>query len=61
MLEACLKSVGAERLVWGCDLTLETGWAKLRYLRHLLPAAEVELIGWRNAARIFPPAAFPAD
>lgn len=61
MLEACLDSVGLERLVWGCDLTIDTGWAKLRYLQHLLSPSEVELIGWRNAARIFPPDAFPSD
>ncbi|HUF34409.1 MAG TPA: amidohydrolase family protein, partial [Gemmatimonadales bacterium] len=24
MLEACLEAVGPERLVWGCDLTIET-------------------------------------
>ena len=43
MLEACLEAVGVERLLWGCDLTIETGWAKLRYLEHLLPAADLEL------------------
>ena len=36
MLEACVEAVGVERLVWGCDLTIDTGWAKLRYLEHLL-------------------------
>jgi uncharacterized protein len=61
MLEACLESVGPDRLVWGCDLTIDTGWAKLRYLQHLLGRTELELVSWRNAARIFPPAAFPAD
>jgi uncharacterized protein len=61
MLEACLAAVGVERLLWGCDLTIETGWAKLRYLRHLLSDEELELIRWRNAARIFPPGAFPTD
>jgi predicted TIM-barrel fold metal-dependent hydrolase len=61
MLEACLEAVGAERLVWGCDLTIDTGWAKFRYLQQLLSASEVELIGWRNAAGIFPPSAFPTD
>ena len=40
MLEACLAAVGPERLLWGCDLTIDTGWAKLRYLEHLLPAAD---------------------
>ncbi|HEU5303844.1 MAG TPA: amidohydrolase family protein [Gemmatimonadales bacterium] len=61
MLEACLDAVGAERLVWGCDLTIDTGWAKLRYLEQLLGPVELELVRWRNAARIFPPTAFPAD
>jgi uncharacterized protein len=61
MLESCLDSVGAERLVWGCDVTMDTGWAKLRYLEHLLGGAELEAVRWRNAARIFPPTAFPAD
>ncbi|HEX7336744.1 MAG TPA: amidohydrolase family protein [Gemmatimonadales bacterium] len=61
MLEACLDAVGPARLVWGCDLTLDTGWAKLRYLEHLLDRAELEMVAWRNAARIFPPSAFPAD
>ena len=61
MLEACLEAVGVERLLWGCDLTIETGWAKLRYLEHLLPAEELEMVGWRNAARIFPRGAFPSD
>src|SRR5207253_1978570 len=61
MLEACLESVGVERLVWGTDLTMETGWAKLRYLTHLLSPAQLELVKWKNAARIFPRGAFPAD
>jgi predicted TIM-barrel fold metal-dependent hydrolase len=61
MLEACLDAVGVERLLWGCDLTIETGWAKLRYLEHLLAPADRERVRWRNAAGIFPPGAFPAD
>ena len=61
MLEACLEAVGVERLLWGCDLTIDTGWAKLRYLEHLLSPDQLELIRWRNAARIFPPNAFPTD
>ncbi len=61
MLEACLDAVGVERLLWGCDLTIETGWAKLRYLEHLLSPAELELVRWRNAAGVFPSGAFPAD
>jgi uncharacterized protein len=61
MLEGCLDAVGVERLLWGCDLTIETGLAKLRYLEHILPAEELELVCWRNAARIFPRGAFPSD
>jgi predicted TIM-barrel fold metal-dependent hydrolase len=61
MLEACLETVGVERLLWGCDLTIDTGWAKLRYLQQLLPGSDLELIGWRNATRIFPPGAFAGD
>ena len=61
MLEACVEAVGVERLLWGCDLTIETGWAKLRYLGQLLSATDLELIRWRNAARIFPAGAFPTD
>jgi predicted TIM-barrel fold metal-dependent hydrolase len=61
MLEACLESVGVERLLWGTDLTMDTGWAKLRYLETLLSKDEMEMVRWKNAARIFPPGAFPAD
>jgi hypothetical protein len=56
-----LAAVGVERLLWGCDLTIETGWAKLRYLGQILSDEELELVRWRNAARIFPPGAFPTD
>jgi hypothetical protein len=47
--------------LWGCDLTIDTGWAKLRYLEQLLSPSELEQVSWRNASRIFPPTAFPAD
>ena len=58
MLEACLAAVGAERLLWGCDLTIDTGWAKLRYLEHLLTPDDLDLVRSGNAVRIFPPNAF---
>jgi predicted TIM-barrel fold metal-dependent hydrolase len=61
MLEACVEAVGVQRMLWGCDLTIETGWAKLRYLEHILPASDLEQVQWRNASRIFPRTAFPAD
>jgi uncharacterized protein len=61
MLESCVESVGVERLLWGCDLTIDTGWAKLRYLERVLSPSDLELVRWRNAARIFPPGAFGCD
>jgi len=61
MLEACVAGVGAERLLWGSDITMCTGLAKLRYLTHLLAPAELELVKWKNAGRIFPRGAFPGD
>lgn len=61
MLEACVEAVGVQRLLWGCDLTIETGWAKLRHLEHMLAPAEVELVRWGNAVRIFPSGAFRTD
>ncbi len=54
MLEACIAAVGTGRLLWGCDVTMETGWAKLRRLEWLLPADQFEAVRWRNAAGIFP-------
>jgi predicted TIM-barrel fold metal-dependent hydrolase len=59
MLEACIAAVGVDRVLWGCDLTIDTGWAKLRYLGALLGPEELHQIQWRNAARIFPERAFP--
>ncbi len=61
MLEACLEVAGVERLLWGTDLTMETGWAKLRYLERLLGADALAQVKWKNAARIFPRGAFPSD
>ncbi len=60
MLDAALECLGARRLLWACDLTMETGLAKLRALDVLgLPADDVADITWRNAARLFGAAAFP--
>src|SRR5438128_8403180 len=61
MLEACLEAAEVKRLLWGTDLTMDTGWANLRYLERLLAPGDLELVQWRNAARIFPRGAFPAD
>jgi uncharacterized protein len=61
MLEACVAAVGVSRLLWGTDLTMDTGWAKLLHLETLLNKEELALVRWKNAARIFPAGAFPAD
>ncbi len=61
MLRAALAYLGPERLVWGTDLTMETGWAKLRYLAALgLPEADLERIRAGNAGALFPEGAFDA-
>lgn len=60
MLDDALAAVGPRRLLWGSDVTMETGLAKLRALEVIgLPADDLALIRWRNAARIFPAHAFP--
>jgi predicted TIM-barrel fold metal-dependent hydrolase len=60
MLDRTLAAVGAGRLLWGSDLTMETGLAKLWALEAIgLSAGEMAQIRWRNAARIFPPESFP--
>jgi predicted TIM-barrel fold metal-dependent hydrolase len=58
MLEQTVRAVGVERLLWGADVTLCTGWAKLRYLEHLLRANDLDLVRAGNALRIFPEGAF---
>jgi len=58
MLEQTLRAVGVERLLWGADVTLCTGWAKLRYLERLLTAEDLSLVRAGNAVRIFPEGAF---
>jgi hypothetical protein len=58
--EPALDALGASRLLWGCDLTMETGLAKLRALEVIgLSDEELSAIRWRNAARIFPRDSFP--
>jgi predicted TIM-barrel fold metal-dependent hydrolase len=61
MLDEAVAALGAQRLLWGCDLTMETGLAKLRALDHIgLSADDIADIRWRNAVRLFPRGAFPA-
>lgn len=54
MLELCLECVGPSRLLWGTDLTMDTGIAKLRALEKMgLTDEDREAIRWRNATRVF--------
>ena len=60
MLDQALEQVGAGRLVWGADLTLCTGLAKLWALDVIgVSPEDRDRIRWRNAATIFPDGAFP--
>ncbi len=60
MLDAALSTLGSQRLLWACDLTMETGLAKLRALEVIgLSRDELADIRWRNAARLFGAAVFP--
>ncbi len=59
MLDAAIETVGIDRLLFGCDVTMDTGWAKLRYLTRILSPADLEQVSWKNAARIFPADSFP--
>jgi hypothetical protein len=59
MLDDAVSVLGAQRLLWACDLTMETGLAKLRALEVIgLSDKDLSDIRWRNAARIFPPQSF---
>jgi len=54
MLELCLECVGPERLLWGTDLTMDTGWAKLLALEAMnLGSDALEGFRWKTAARLF--------
>lgn len=55
MLDSAIAALGPRRLLWACDITMETGLAKLRALdsTELLTPDEIEDIRWRNAARVF--------
>ena len=55
MLDEAVGALGSQRLLWACDITMETGLAKLRALENtgLSSAADISDIRWRNAARVF--------
>lgn len=61
MLDRTLAAVGAARMVWGSDLTMETGLAKLWALDVIgLSPEDITAIRWGNAVKIFPAGSFPA-
>jgi uncharacterized protein len=55
MLDEAVGAIGSQRLLWGCDLTMETGLAKLRALENtgLSSPDDIRDIRWRNASRVF--------
>ena len=57
MLDEAVGALGSQRLLWACDITMETGLAKLRALENtgLSSADDIADIRWRNAARVFGP------
>jgi hypothetical protein len=60
MVDQALAAVGAARMLWGCDITMETGLAKWWALEVIAPGAEaLTAIRWGNAARIFPAGSLP--
>lgn len=60
MVDDALRAVGAGRLLWGSDITMETGLAKLRALEVIgISSDAMADVRWRNAARIFPPGSLP--
>lgn len=62
MLDDAVRAVGPRRILWGSDITMETGLAKLWALEHIEPhldASALTDIRWRNAARIFPRGVLP--
>lgn len=60
MLDEALEALGPARLLWGSDVTMETGLAKLRALDIIgVRGNDLENIRWKNADRIFPGGSFP--
>ena len=59
MLEAVLEAVSPRRMVWACDVTMDTGLAKLRYLESLeLGSTDLDRIRSGNAKDLFPAGVF---
>jgi hypothetical protein len=61
MLEQTIDAVGVERMLWGSDVTMDTGLAKLRYLETLgLGSGAIERLTSGTARAIFPEGSFPS-
>ena len=59
MMEHLTTVIGPERMLFGTDLTMGTGWGKLRYLEAIgLGHADLERIKSGNARKIFPDGVF---
>jgi hypothetical protein len=59
MIDAALHALGASRVLWACDLTMETGLAKLRALEVIgLSDEDLRAVRWGNAVRLFPRGTF---
>ncbi|KPJ88121.1 MAG: hypothetical protein AMS18_13725 [Gemmatimonas sp. SG8_17] len=59
MLDRAFDLLGASRLLWGSDITMDTAWGKLRYLEASgATPAELDLIRCGNARQVFPGGAF---
>ncbi len=62
MLHRALEDLGVTRLVFGSDLTMDTAWAKLRYIESLgLSAADLGRITHGNAQSLFAGGTFDGD
>jgi predicted TIM-barrel fold metal-dependent hydrolase len=55
MVDRAWDVLGASRLLWGSDITMDTAWGKLRYLEVSgATTSELDLIRFGNARQIFP-------
>lgn len=62
MLHQALETVGPSRLLWGTDVTMGTGWGKLRYLESLgMEGSDLDLIRHGNARSLFPAGVFDGN
>jgi uncharacterized protein len=60
MLDEAVLRLGVDRLLWGCDVTMETGLAKLMGFEAIrLGEDQMGRIRFGNALRIFPEGSFP--